>query len=411
MPLLACVIAAWLMQPPTKSAGAGQADPWKSVDLRDWLGAAAEHQPGVEDAPMRKIAGWSGGKLLRTLESVRREVPTDRLNDLLERAAVLHGDIMLLSRESNPRWTDVPDTTSSLLVADGQRVGQQALDPHIRFARAVFMAMREPAVANPSREDRALSWEESHRRNPRIHQWYRAVSSDLAARHWLADLRPHLADARRVLDDSAGTMFDTACLSEAIASAEVQRALPQGTSPSQMSTIARRANSEMRLLDEDINLSEAERYYRDAIKLDPLHDEARVRLARVLSRRSHHGQALELLQAPMGQPEAAVRYYGALARGEAAEATRKPDLARRAYEEAAQLFPNAQSPLLALMRLARERGDDPTAKEIAARFAQLGPHEHSRFDPWWDYFDCNGRNSRIELERLWALYRAKPGNE
>jgi tetratricopeptide (TPR) repeat protein len=195
-----------------------------------------------------------------------------------------------------------------------------------------------------------------------------------------------------LLDDSAATMFDTACFSEVIASAMIQRALPQRPAAA-------------RLFNEGRNLSEAERYYRDAITLDPLRDEARVRLARVLSLRGRHAEALGFLQAPMEQADAVVRYFGALALGEAAEATKKPDIARQAYERALQLFPSAQSPLLALMRIARERGDDAAAKELASRFVQLGPNEHARLDPWWDYFDCNGRNRRIELELLWALYR------
>ena len=78
--IVACVVSAWLTQPPTRTQGG---DVFKSVDLRDWLGAAIEHQPGVEDAPLRRIAGWSGGKLLRTLGTASKEEPSERLNALL----------------------------------------------------------------------------------------------------------------------------------------------------------------------------------------------------------------------------------------------------------------------------------------------------------------------------------------
>lgn len=384
------------------------------MDLREWLTAAAEHQPGVEDAPLRRVAGWSGIKLLRTLDLVRDEISTEALNELLERAAVLHGDIMLLRREANAPWRDTSEVGgSSLLVKDGQRIGNRTLDPHIQFARKIFNAMREPVLGGASRGDakarqqRSEAWHEQHRRNPRIHQWHRAVSSELAARHWLADLRPHLEDARRVLDDTASTMFDSACYSEAVASAEVQRALPPREAPSKMNTLRLRAESDALLLNEGINLSEAERYYRDALKLDPGYAEARARLARVLSLRNRHADALALFEVPIDSPDPVIRYYGALALGQAAEGAQKPDVAREAYERATELFPKAQSPLLALMRLARERVDDATAKDTAARFARLSPIEASRLDPWWDYFDCNGRNRQRELQSLWALYGAK----
>ncbi len=84
--------------------------------------------------------------------------------------------------------------------------------------------------APTSNAQSALQWEKAHRRNPRIRQWYRTISAELAARHWLADLRPHLEDARRDLDDGAETMFDCACFSEVVASPQVQRALPPGPS-------------------------------------------------------------------------------------------------------------------------------------------------------------------------------------
>lgn len=385
--LIACVVSVWLSQAPTISPLI------RSPDLREWLTLAAEHQPGVEDAPLKKVAGWSGTKLLRTLGLAQSEISTQALNDLLERAALLHGDAMMLRSETNPPWRDTSEVGgSSILAQDGQRLGNRSLDPHIQFARKIFRAMREPM--NSSKKRSPEPWEVQHRRNPRIHQWFRAVSSELAGRLWLADLRPHLEDARRALDDTAGTMFDSACFSEAIASAQVQRAIP--SRPHYASDV---------LLDEGVNLAEAERYYRAALKLDPGYADARVRLARVLSLRDQSADAFALLQRPLEGADPFVRYFGALALGAAAEATQKPEVARAAYERALELFPKAQSPLLALIRLARERADDGMARDLAARFALLGPNEHYRLDPWWDYFDCNGRNRKQELERLWSLYR------
>lgn len=253
----------------------------------------------------------------------------------------------------------------------------------------------------------AREWVVMRRKDPRIRQWFRALSAHFAARHWHADLLAHLDEARRYLDDTAGTMFDTACLSEVITSAQIQRALPANPSRSKMNTLPLRAELDALLLDEGFNLAEAERFYRDAIKLDPGYAEAHVRLARVLSLRNRPADALALLHTPLDTKDPVVLYYGALAEGQAAEATQKSDLAREAYERAAGLFPRAQSPLLALMRLARERADDAEAKALAARFEQLAPIESHRVDPWWDYFDCNGRHRDREVERLWSMFRTR----
>ena len=311
-----------------------------------------------------------------------------------------------MRREANPAWPDAPQIRGeSVLTNDGQRLGRRPLDPHLQFARLIFQAMREPLVRDPS--NRSMAWEEAHRRNPRIHQWYRTVSTELAQRHWLADLRPHLDDARRVLEDTPATMFDSACFSETMASAQVQRALDPGVPLSAPPSIRAAAKTEALLLDERYNLSEAERFYRDALKLDPGYSEARVRLARVLSQRNKAAEAVALLQAPIESTNAFVRYWGGLALGEAAEATQKPAVARDAYANAAKLFNRAQSPLLALLRLARERADDAEAKQLIDRIARLPADEQVRSDPWWDYFDCHGRFRDEERERLWAIYREK----
>ena len=403
--IIACLASVWLSQPPTKTEGG---DVFKSVDLRDWLGAALEHEPGVEDAALRRIAGWPGAKLLRTLAAAQKETSTERLNALLERAALLHADIVILRRESNPGWPDAPEITgTSILSNDGQRLGTRPLDPHLQFARMIFKHMRPPLLALGAPRTAAPTWAEAHRRNPRIQQWYRTVSTELAVRHWLADLRPHLEDARLVLDDTPETMFDSACFSEAMASAQVQRAIEPAVAASASPSVRLRMQSESLKLDERYNLSEAERFYRDALKLDPGYSEARVRLARVLSLRDKSADAAALLQAPIETTNAFVRYWGALALGQATEATQKPEIANEAYGRAAELFPRAQSPLLALLRLARERGDDTTAKELARRVTRLPANEQYRLDPWWDYFDCHGRYRDEERERLWALYRSK----
>ncbi len=37
----------------------------------------------------------------------------------------------------------------------------------------------------------------------------------------------------------------------------------------------------------------------------------------------------------------------------------------------------------------------------------LVPIESHRVDPWWAYFDCNGRHRDREVERLWSMFRTR----
>lgn len=404
--ICACIITPFVAQPVNKPLT-------DSAIANQWLEAAELHEPGVEDAPLRTVRSWNADQLERTLRGIREAQPNRRLNTLLERGALLHADITLLNPD--PRAPTRVDgwlsPSMAQLAKDGQNRGVSGLDAHVFFGRTFLRAMRPPLpddvgdVRNV--RQRAREWVVMRKKDPRIRQWFRALSAHFAARHWHADLLAHLDEARRYLDDTAGTMFDTACLSETIASARIQRALPPSPSPSRMNTMPLRAELEALVLDEGFNLAEAERFYRDAIALDPGYAEAHVRLARVLSLRNHHADALALLHTPLDTKDPVVLYYGTLAEARAAEATQKSDVAREAYERAAMLFPRAQSPLLALMRLARERADEAEAKALAARFARLAPIENQRVDPWWDYFDCNGRHRDREVERLWSMFRTR----
>ena len=86
-----------------------------------------------------------------------------------------------------------------------------------------------------------------------------------------------------------------------------------------MKTMRLGVESEVLMLEEAFNIAEAERFYRDAIRLEPGYAEARVRLGRVLSLRDRHAEALTLLSTPVETGDPVVRYYGALTLGHAAE--------------------------------------------------------------------------------------------
>src|SRR5947199_348121 len=105
---------------------------------------------------------------------------------------------------------------------------------------------------------------------------------------------------------------------------------------------------------------QAEAFFRRALEVKPDHVEARLRHGRVLGGLGRHADAAaELRQAIASADDTLLVYYGNLFLGAAEEELGHRDAARLAYEQAAASYPDAQSPLVALSRLARRYGDRP----------------------------------------------------
>jgi hypothetical protein len=60
---------------------------------------------------------------------------------------------------------------------------------------------------------------------------------------------------------------------------------------------------------------------------------------------------------------------------------------RAAFLGASALYPNAQSPRLALSQIARRTGDRAAAQRELQFIAALPDDERRREDPWWLYYD------------------------
>jgi tetratricopeptide (TPR) repeat protein len=141
--------------------------------------------------------------------------------------------------------------------------------------------------------------------------------------------------------------------------------------------------------------------YRRALAIDPSLVEARVRLARLLDQRQRHGEAAaELKTVLSGNPSGTVAYYAHLFAGRTAQAMGQTNEAARHYRDAAALFPDAQSALLASSQLALLDADVPAAlapvQRLGARSAAFTA------DPWWQYHLGAGRHADELLKALWA---------
>lgn len=111
-----------------------------------------------------------------------------------------------------------------------------------------------------------------------------------------------------------------------------------------------------------------------------------MRLGRVIGLLGRHPQAVaELKQALLTLTGDRHRYYGELFLGAEEQAAGRAAQAKAAYERARKLFPNAQSPYLALGQLAWQRADRAGADVVLDGLAAAPSATGSREDPWWTY--------------------------
>ena len=90
--------------------------------------------------------------------------------------------------------------------------------------------------------------------------------------------------------------------------------------------------------------------------------------------------------APFGASGARL-YLAHLFLSRAYEALGEYEAARTSLEQAAALYPNAQTPRLALSNIARRMGSRAAAQRELQILAKLPDAERQREDPWWDYYD------------------------
>lgn len=357
------------------TAGA-QMDPVEA-DVALWSAEVRRHVPGTADDPARALAQWPWRRLRPILGRLfARRVPD---TTLLLRATATYGDIALLvPRQQRPAYPGLYTGSDRVILDnDGRWVGETWRDTHLRVAHEI--ARRAVRASKPRAEETALAA-----------AWYVAIAASLSRGHDLAGLQDHLAEAREQFPRHAEIQFLSACWAESVASSAVQAALPATDQkhPGQMkpfdllrqNTLARNTN---RALATDL--------YRRALEIDPRHDEARVRLARMLTLNGEVKQAVPLLEpVPLGT-DPVLRYYHLLFLGRAYERTNRLGEARASFDAASRLFPTAQSPWLALSALAATAGDLEASRAALERVvSRTDPLD----DPWWVYDECSGRDAR-----------------
>jgi tetratricopeptide (TPR) repeat protein len=134
-------------------------------------------------------------------------------------------------------------------------------------------------------------------------------------------------------------------------------------------------------------LKSAEKYFREALKLDSSLVEARMRLGRVLQQRGLMQDARTELEAAFGQPGAppAIRYLASIFLIDVLEAEGNRAAALARARDLTARYPECQSAHLTLSRAYEARGQRAAA---LAALAPLWKEEKARTcaDPWWNYY-------------------------
>jgi tetratricopeptide (TPR) repeat protein len=153
---------------------------------------------------------------------------------------------------------------------------------------------------------------------------------------------------------------------------------------------------------EQMELRQAEAFFRRTLEIKPDEAEARLHEGRVLGLLGKHAEAAIALRLAVTElKDGELQYDADLFLGAEEEALGDRAAARVAYERAAALAPLAQSPLLALSQLARRNGDRTGALRAIDRLFALPEDRHEHDDPWWWYSVSQG----LDADDLLAAVR------
>jgi Flp pilus assembly protein TadD len=300
---------------------------------------------------------------------------------VLRRGALLHGDIAM----SGPVSVMAPDTSSGqprirVHVDDGESTGFTAAPIHWEMARMLFDNVT-PGPGDTLARD-----------------WYVATAAWMQSREQHDTV--HLRHAREVFPDDPEIAFLSGCQQETYASAAIQAVVRSAVLPPGYS---------LDVPKEPAALRDAEAFFRRTLAQNPRHLEARLRLGHVLLARGRPQDAaseLRQIVAPADEPD--LRYFTAMFLGAAEEGSSRFDEARAAYENAAALFPGAQSPLLALSALATRRGDRSSALKHIQRLFDLPAVLRQPNDPWWQYRVSQARNVDALFAAMYEPFMQAP---
>jgi tetratricopeptide (TPR) repeat protein len=334
--------------------------------FQQWVEAVDAHRPGDPGMLAIEVSTWTGAELDGVIAEAKRYARTlartdpVRANEILLRGAALHADIARLIPEDTVRRS--PTQKTAYVVSDGRWVGVRYISVHWQLGRSLLDSVTPQPAGHPG-----------------VLAWYLETSDDLAKLRQFAAAIDHHERARQLFPSDPALLFASGVLHERFGSTALQAAAESISESNRTSAAVSSARGE---------LERAERFFRDSLAHRPGHVEALVRHGRVLDElRRHDDASAELHRAIEKGASGELLYLAQLFLGRAEEARGRHEAARAAFERASALYPNAQSPRLALSQIARRAGDRAAAQHQLQAIARLPDDERRREDPWWVYYD------------------------
>lgn len=404
--------------------------------IERWADAVTSHVPGEPDDAVRAV--WSltfedrktlhpgmpllldavAGERVTTKSLLERRIADIGLAlarspgapEFFKRAAVLHGDAAILGyvvpliRPLPPSVQRSPSRAVAMMAPllierrlylenDGQVVGMTLSDWNWIFARSLLDRLKSPAV------------------DPFVGQWYHATMAFMFQRRIFGEVQWHLEHAAEVLPNDPRILLDRGSEKEQQGLPRSQNVLSDEdmvTLRARGSLVSRTGRRESVGLDLGIQPVEvsnraAEGFYRRAVERDPRLFEARVRLARLLTLRSKYAEALDVITAapPGTAPDAIAEFYAHLFAARAERGLGRLENAAGRIRQARDLFPDAQSALMAASHIAMLRADEAGAEEPMRHLALLPYRRDAEDDPWWMYETFTGRYANALLTEMW----------
>lgn len=303
------------------------------------------------------------------LQTLRSRVTRTGIDRFLKRAAMLHTDVTLFH-------PDVHLTTregTGHLATDGRSAGDLGRPWHYMLARSfLYLVLWDKDVPR-------LTVRKTEP-DPEVLLWHQAMGNELWRQRNYTEALPHIRAAIDLFPDDAELQFVSGLIHESQSGAQLQAAVQEQVAAFRGRPGARYVPG---VGSADAERDEAEDAFRAAIAADPGHLEARLHLAQVLNVDGKYDEALQEAAIVLeGVVHPWHRYFAFLFLGRAEEGRGHPDEARDAYTSASGLFPDAQSPRMAISQIDLRAGK---RVEAAAVFEFLARERRYDADPWWQY--------------------------
>lgn len=378
-----------------------------------WLAAVHAHTPGELDDAVKTVAAWPEEYLAYTHNFVSIAVsflnnkkfadaiyepqvrrlgirePPDAVR-VLKRGAALHADIAMLAPDLAPasrRAFTGGSAGSSVVLRDGEALGIEGNLLHWALGRTLVRGLQPIRLGEESG-----SPEPAGTVDPFVRHWFRATTAYLAHSLMRAEELAHSRQGLLAVPDDPVLLLLSGAMHEQFGSPVVQTAIRGAKLPAGVEIAVGSASSE---------LNRAKDRLEKALAIDPGLAEAHIRLGRVLGQRGDRAAAIRsLTRGEELAVEPRWKYFAALFLGHEQEQAKRYAEAREAYGRAAKLYPRAQSPRLALGRLATELGDRDAAAAAARALLNLPSDLMARDDPWWSY----DIRQRSDLDRYLTVY-------